>query len=674
MTSAKYYSNWFKEAGRGHIGALLSGVSFLSYLVLTLMGLAEDTEYNFYGIGNRELLYICAGLGIALAFVEFSYLFQQKKQDFYYSLPVKKGTIFWTRYFHGVFIFILPFLLVQGVCGIYETGRDTRFLPYAAGYTGRSLCMFMLVFLLFYHISILAVMVSGKVLVSIFMLSGIVFYFQILIEEVFLVFAGNLFRTFYRIPFLEHMEEMLVPWNLSTILSGSSLFEKKEIWGYYPGTALVTAAVVFIILFLAVSVWMHRNRKAEMTGKSFVSKIPERIGETALSLLGGLFLSGLLLRMLRMDSEDIGYMGLLLCGAGLAGTFLIHMFIEWMLKMADDSIFRRKGQIFLEGAGVILIVFSFLGMQKTFDGFRAKAGDMESLAVSVGGLDITEEQFEAEKNSRDSYITDQRLENYVLKDDGLENGLEWIEELTPDKEEGKEAAVAVVCYHMKDGKEKYRSYKVNREELDSFADVYETWEYKEKVYPLVREEDIRDDRVTWTDGIIEKTLKLTSQEKDEFLMACKYDIEAMHMADLYDELPIGSITIESDRSRSKFHTVIYPFWEQTVNFLRKHGVEAGKELADYTITGLEVRASASDAAGNPGGASVKFYRDKEDIRKWAGKLIPKELAVQPVLHPVSPGTEVEAEVEDETTNSVKVIQCFMTEIPSVDKDVCALVN
>ncbi|EGN33728.1 hypothetical protein HMPREF0993_03137 [Lachnospiraceae bacterium 5_1_57FAA] len=142
MTSAKYYSNWLKEAGRGHISAILAWGGFALYLIFKVMSLSVDTDFSFFGIGSAELSYLCMGLGILLAFSEFNYLFQAKKQDFYYSLPVKRNTIFWTRYFHGLLHFAFPFLITQAVCAVYQAGRDTLFAPYASVYTVRSVIVF----------------------------------------------------------------------------------------------------------------------------------------------------------------------------------------------------------------------------------------------------------------------------------------------------------------------------------------------------------------------------------------------------------------------------------------------------------------------------------------------------------------------------------------------------
>ena len=97
MTSEKYFNKWVREAGRGHIAAFLSWGCLLTYGMITAVQLRFKSDYSFFGIGSGELLWICAGLGAALSFLEFFYLLQPKKLDFYYSLPVRKSTIFWGR-------------------------------------------------------------------------------------------------------------------------------------------------------------------------------------------------------------------------------------------------------------------------------------------------------------------------------------------------------------------------------------------------------------------------------------------------------------------------------------------------------------------------------------------------------------------------------------------------
>ena len=131
MTSVKCFGSWLKEAGRGHLTALFGWTTFFIYTVLLVMRLSLDTSYTFFGIGNTVLLWLSMGLGVLFSFLEFFYLLQQKKQDFYYSLPVKKGMIFWSRYTHGVIHFFLPFLLMISVCGIWQAMVDPEFAPFS---------------------------------------------------------------------------------------------------------------------------------------------------------------------------------------------------------------------------------------------------------------------------------------------------------------------------------------------------------------------------------------------------------------------------------------------------------------------------------------------------------------------------------------------------------------
>ena len=74
MTSVKCFSNWVKEAGRGHLCAFLSWGILIIYGITMLTRLSFDTDNTWFGIGSTELVWICAGLGIVLAFFEFFYL------------------------------------------------------------------------------------------------------------------------------------------------------------------------------------------------------------------------------------------------------------------------------------------------------------------------------------------------------------------------------------------------------------------------------------------------------------------------------------------------------------------------------------------------------------------------------------------------------------------------
>ncbi|WP_418390510.1 DUF6449 domain-containing protein [[Clostridium] scindens] len=658
MTSAKYYSNWLKEAGRGHISAILAWGGFALYLIFKVMSLSVDTDFSFFGIGSAELSYLCMGLGILLAFSEFNYLFQAKKQDFYYSLPVKRNTIFWTRYFHGLLHFAFPFLITQAVCAVYQAGRDTLFAPYASVYTVRSVIVFFLVFLLFYHMGLMAAAVSGRVAFAVAVLAVLLFYFEILAQYVLLGMSQEIFHTFYRIPLLEEAGRLLVPARLADTLAGTFLYEKREVLEYFPNGGQICAALAWILLLGVAILLVLGRRKTEMTGRGFASRLAERVTEFLLSVLAGLCVCTLILKIFHTMGEG-GLKGVLcLTLAGVVGTLAVHLLVEGLVRVPLRKIARRKGQLAAECIAVCVAALAFLEGRDSFDGFYPRPDQIKGLSIFMNGVDIDQAQYEEIEAGRDHYLIDSRLAQYSLHDNGMEEGLAWLRTVCRQGKGSGRVTTATVCYEMKSGAMKYRTYPVDEESLDAFAGVYECGEYKEKAYPLTEIKEAEQERLVWSDGVLEQTLRLTAQEKKDFLAAYKADVDSLKLAELKESLPVGYIELESEVSAKDMRAAIYPFFGRTCNFLKEHGADVGKQIEDYKIVGLKVKNMPSGTGKRTGNTGIRFYQEEEDLEAWRGKLVPEDLAIQPILHPVDGRTYAEAEIKDEDTSSVTITQCY----------------
>ena len=209
MTSVKCFSNWFKEAGRGHLSAFLSWGILIIYGITMLTRLSFDTDFTYFGIGSMELVWICAGIGILLAFFEFFYLLQSRKQDLYYSLPVSKSMIFWSRYVHGLVHFLAPLILVLVVCGIYEGSLDIQFLKVSVSYTGKSILTAAAVFLIFYHLGVVCLTVCGNIISAVLSCGVFLSFGDLFLQNVCDVFARNCFQTYYRLPLLERLADLM---------------------------------------------------------------------------------------------------------------------------------------------------------------------------------------------------------------------------------------------------------------------------------------------------------------------------------------------------------------------------------------------------------------------------------------------------------------------------------
>lgn len=662
MTSEKYFSKWVKEAGRGHIAAFLSWGSLAGYMLVSIVRLGVSTEFDFFGIGSNDFLWLCEGLGAALSFLEFIYLLQPKKLDFYYGLPVRKSTVFWSRYVHGMLHFMIPMVLAMTACGLYESTVDMGFMAYSAGYTGRSILTFAAVFLIFYHIGILLLTVCGKILPAILGYAAALFYGTVLVGNAFTTLAENYFHTYYRIPLLEKLDVALVPFSLAGKLTGSGLYDKEEAFSYIPPVFCLVAGFAWIVLTFLLFAEAQKQRKTERVGRLFAIPAAERAAEVLLSFGAGVWSTSFFIELSGLAGRRPGAAFVLGIFPGAAAACAVHFLLGRVcegttgrrkgstgrLETEGWGGFRRIGQPALECLAVVFAGAYFYAGAFSFDVFEPKEGQVEAVGISVAGLDMG---YDAYKESQ--------LEKYLLSGEGKDAAVEWTISQA-QKNGGKgvdEYTHAVVCYHMKNGREIYRMYPVSEEDLRLFDSVYETDEYKEKAYPLPNSRYVMDARFLWSDGVTDTVLKLEDEEKEALLDAWQKDVDELKMEDLKTALPLGFVDIDSEMRLASTEMAVYPFFERTCDFLKKHGMQIDKTLADYPVSSVSVSSKGENGMGN----RSKFYQEPGEIETWKEKMVPERLDLQPLLYPLDYSRELKAEVWDETTNSSVYVYCYSME-------------
>ncbi len=674
MTSAKCFADWIREAGRGHLAAFLGWGTMLVYTVLSVTRLSFDTDYTYFGIGNTELPWLGAGLGLALAFPEFFYLLRQKKQDFYYSLPVKKSTVFWSRYVHGAIHGILSVAFAMGACGIFQSAADAEFAPFAWSYTGKSFLVTAGVYLVFYHIGMLCITVCGNAVSSLVLCGVFIAYFRILIGNVFVTFASGWFQTYYRIPLLEKMTMLLSPFSLAEALTGRDVYEKPLVLRFTPSADLIAAALAWIILLLLVAALACRKRKTERTGRVFVILAAERIAEAGISFLAGVWAAGFALDLSGvMESGGIaaGVMAVLVSAAVAAA---VHCLLEIVLKNPGSGILRRKWQLAAACAVSVAVCIVFPAGASSYDTYFP--GEASGVSISIDGLGMTYDIYLQVQGDREDYETDDQLEKYMLTGEGKSAALGWLKEIVAaggntentsargtqvSADAGEPDGVftwAAVCYHLENGTEHYRTYPITREQTEAFAAVYETAEYKQIAYPGVTLAEAGEDRFTWDDGVTGTAMKMTAEEKENLLEAYREDVKELELAELETALPSGHVEVRASRSGIVTEMVVYPFFERTCSILEETGADIEKTLKDYPVESVEVRESLfSTPRGSVGGVSTSFYEEPEEVAEWKERLAPEKLDVQPLLYPLDHSKEIKAEIEEEETSSLIRIDC-----------------
>lgn len=672
MTSEKYFLKWLKEAGRGHIAACLSWGSLAGYAFVKGVQLSLSTEYNFFGMGSRELLWLSAGLGLILSLLEFSYLLQPGKLDFYYSLPVRKSTIFWSRYAHGFLQFMIPLCLAAAACGLIESSFDPDFFLYSGSYTGHSILAFAAVFLIFYHMGILFLTVCGKIIPVILGYAVCLFYGHIVIGNAFTTWAENYFRTYYRIPLFEKLDVILDPFSLSAELTGSSLFDKRLVFAYVPSGGCIAAVLVWLLLPLLLFALAQKRRKVERVGKIFVLPMAERTAEFLLSFLAGVWSGSFFMDVSGLAKEHPAAGTAVSFLAGGSAAAAVHFLMEWGMQAnapgthasndaregkSQRGLLRRKGQLAGECAAAVLTGAVFFAGASSFDSFQPKENEVETIGISVDGLGMNQECYAQILLHGNRYETAEQLEKYVLAEEGKTAARAWAASLA-EKKSTSAYTHAAVCYSMKNGSKVYRLYPVDEEDFQAFSFVYETGEYKKIAYPSAEGKELADARFNWSDGITDTALKLTAEEKEAIVDACRKDIENLKMEDLKEALPLGFVDVDSEMRQLSGSLVVYPFFTQTCGLLEKFGVPIHKRLSDYPVRSVSVRSVSADGMGKH---SSKYCEEPEEIERWTQKAVPERFDLQPFLYPLDYSQEIRAEVNDETTNSIVNVYCYSLE-------------
>lgn len=658
MTFAKYFISWMKEAGRGHLCAFAGWGTLFLYGILMITRLSFDVDFTYFGIGSTELVWVCAGLGLFFAFVEFFYLLQQKKQDFYYSLPVKKSVVFWSRYVHGLFHFLVPFVLVMAVCSIYQISIDMEFAPFAGGYTAKSMLVFAGVFLVFYHIGILCVTVCGNMISAVLVCAAKILYFPVLIETVARGLCENYFKTYYKIELLEKLNNIFSPFDLSVHMSGDGVFEKPRVLRFSPSAVSVAAALIWILILFAFVAMAARKRKAERTGRAFALPVAERVCEAFLAFLAGVWMCGFIVDAAGMAKESPLLSGLLGVALSVAAACGAHFLLEGLVRNPHTKLLRRKWQLIAVCAAAAAAGAAFPAGAPAYDRYFPE--NVEAVGISVEGIDMDYDTYWEAGRHGECYEANITMEKYTLAGEGRAAALGWLGMVVEQQDTAEAYTYADICYQTKDGVSHYRTYPVSREAVEAFAAVYETDEYKQTAYPAVALENVSEDRFTWDDSVSPVGLKITADEKEALVAAYSEDVADLEMAELTTTLPLGRVKIKSSETGGMTEMIVYPFFEQTCDLLKKWGVDTEKTLADYPVKSVEVMETLfSTPAGSSGGVSMSYYEEPEEVEEWKQKLTPYDFDVQPLLYPLDHSKDISVEVEDTETNSTIYVSCTL---------------
>ena len=533
----------------------------------------EIVEVLFHINGFMPVIVI--GLAILIGMQGFVYLHNKRQVDFYHSQPVSRKRRFAVLWFNGIVIFVVTYLVNMLLGMVVATVYGTMSSAVISGAL-KGFFLYLLLFLGIYHISIIAVLLTGNTLVSLLAMLVLLGY-EIAARAMATVMASSFFLTFG-----SGEEEKIFDTLLSPIVNMYKYIilggREYNYWQYadktytYGKTAL--GLFVLAIIFGIVSFFLYQKRASESHGNSISFPKIKEILRFALLLLIGSF-GTYLIYYIAGESVALGIVGaLFFVGLGHAVIQLIY-----------EVDFRAIRKRWLTAAvSLISVILVFLGFKYDWTGYDRripKQSQVESVYVSLV----------AEGFGNNNYVMKDGTEVYhQYKARKMEiTDLDTIYELLENREQITKTTRTFdgtyetidINFRLKNGKTDYRRLYLQYEENLGLLDkIYHMEEYQLANNQVMEDDFVENYRIvsaTYNNGHRNVTTPI-DVDASALVEAYKKDVENGSYTEVYYNFPRAQISllgigIINEEYRNAWNILIYDSYKNTIALLEEAGID-----------------------------------------------------------------------------------------------------
>jgi ABC-2 type transport system permease protein len=646
--------------------ALLSVIFWLFYFVAgTIAAVTRIRDYaqmyaytdkQFYSelyasvskvIGLRmPAYYFTVALAVLLAVQGYSYLDSRQKIDFYESQPVSRKERFRGIYLNSILLFTVPYLISMLLGILVGTGMGAM-QPVIVAETFVEFLRMLVLFLGAYSISVLAVMLTGNVIVACLGAAVLLVYEWAFSYEI-VRYSGRYFHTFYSNG--RNAGPLLSPvFNYTYVLSlqyASDIPDNVDMYGAMTPKMLqalmkiclpkdlITLAVFAAVTFLAYRCYCLR--KNESAGQAVVFPAVRVIIKIALAVLGALVVGDILASIFN-ESRSTAATAILVLGM-IFGAAAVCCVVEILYNFNFRSAFRGAWQIVIAVAASLLIFVTFRNDLTGYDRYIPKASDVSSCALFT--YDYTTDYYGNSGtmigDSAEFYRRYMKLTNVT----DVEAVARLAQAFTVDQYNSSLSASgtssgsstdsyqAAVLYRMKDGRCIYRAFQIPADiDAAKMDAVTDTEEYRKGFFMIYHDEGLLE-------NMKQKTLQLTysagyssrnasGSTYADFKAAYEKDIQNYSYSMASTSSLIGTLTLSgenaaSDGASSQVMYPVYPGYANTIAYLKKADLWVEPQLSSDDVQSITVVNSHSevyaDNANYQGDPSVAVdYTDSGSI-------------------------------------------------------------
>lgn len=428
-------------------------------------------EYKIECVQNFFKSYMTVSSGIILVagalivgIFGFRHVFSKRMVDLYHSIPITRKEQFLIHYVNGFLIWFVPMLLGALSTSVFAA----FFLKDLAMWTGAMGAMLVTIgnlvvsFLIVYHVTIVAVMLSGNILNT--LLSGAILSFAALaFYGMFEAFAETYFETYYSF------------WtdNLKNIIWASPI--PASIYQMYMGYVgqiywlpFIMNIVMIILMFVAGFI-LYIRRPSELAEQGLKIKVVQIVFKTIMALLAGM-VGWILFHFITGD----GSIGWMVFGAVFASV-LVYGIFDIIFNMDFKAFFAHKLQMGITVLASVFIGFVFLFDLVGYDSYLPKKDNIKNMGIYVNGFDGGSSDMHYNRE----FSTENRINSMEYTDqDAIYDFLARMTGKDGQVREGS-STTAWVRIEEKSGRTYYRIYRVAESDEEIIVPILRDKEYVE---------------------------------------------------------------------------------------------------------------------------------------------------------------------------------------------------
>ena len=552
----------------------------------------ETVEVLFLLNGFMPVLII--GLAVLIGMQGFVYLHNKRQVDFYHSQPVSRKRRFAVLWFNGIVIFIVTYLInmLLGMAVATVFGCMSGVIVSGAI---KAFFMYLLLFLGIYHLSILAILLTGNTLVSLLAI-GLLLGYELAARAMNVFLTSSFFLTYGSGQENKILDTWLSPIvNIyKYILLGGKEYrysQYAEETYTYGKTAL--GMLLLTVIFGVASFFLYQKRASESHGNSIsFPKIKEFV-RFALLVLFGIF-----------GTYVFYYVAGESVGLGIVGALLSVVLGHAVIQLIYEVDFRAIRKKWLTAAiSLVSVIIVFLGFKYDWIGYDSripKQSQVESVYISLV----------AESFGNNNYVMSDGTEVYHQnKARKMElTDLDTIYKLLENREQiimntrtfdGTYETIEI-NFRLKNGKTDYRRlYFKYEENLGLLDEIYHMEEYQLANNQVMEDNFVDNFRIVsaqYHNGL-ERNPDILVADMGALVDAYKKDVENSSYTEVYYNMPIGQITllgigIQNEEYRNAWNILIYDSYKNTISILEEAGIKCDNvfdEAYRNSIQKIEVR-------------------------------------------------------------------------------------